>query len=223
MSETEGHRARLKSRFLGTNGAGVADYELLELALTFAIPRRDVKPLAKSLLQTFGSLGGVLTAPVEELQAISGLGPHSVVLLQVCQQLALRVRRSSLNAQPLLDNRLALLDYLYTRFASSAREEVVALYLNAQLKLLTEETLFTGTLESVSASPREVLKRALAHNAAGLILAHNHPHGAPTPSAADVQFTSQLAQAAAALGVTLHDHLIIGTEAHYSFKGAGQL
>ena len=223
MSDTSGHRQRLKERFLGTSGAGVADYELLELALTYAIPRKDVKPLAKALLAKFGTLGGVLTAPAEELQRVPGLGPASVVLLQVCQQLALRVRRAGLTEQPLLDNRLALLDYLYTRYASSTREEVHALYVNSQLKLIAEETLFTGTLETVAASPRDVLKRALAHNAAGLILAHNHPEGEPKPSAADRDFTTQLLQAASALGVTLHDHLIIGAAAHYSFKSAGQL
>jgi DNA repair protein RadC len=219
----DGHRARLKERFLGTAGAGVADYELLELALTFAIPRRDVKPLAKALLAKFGTLNSVLTAPVEELHAVHGLGPASVVLLQVCQQLALRVRRAGLGDKPLLDNRLTLLDYLYTRYASSPREEVHGLFLNNQLRLVAEETLFTGTLNEVSISPRDILKRTLAHNAAGLILAHNHPAGAPTPSPADDALTAQLAEAAKALGVTLHDHIIVGAEAHYSYKGAGKL
>jgi DNA repair protein RadC len=223
MSNAEGHRARLKARFLETGGAGVADYELLELALTFAIPRRDVKPIAKQLLKTCGSLQGVLNASPAELKKIEGMGEHSIALVQVLRQLALRVGKAQLAAKPVLDNRLVLLDYLYTRFASSVREEVVVLYLNSQLHLLAEETLFMGTLENVSASPREVLKRALEHNAAGLILAHNHPNGAPKPSQADIHFTTQLQKAALALGLELHDHLIIGAEAHYSFKAAGQL
>lgn len=219
----DGHRQRLKERFSATSGAGVADYELLELALTFAIPRRDVKPLAKALLARFGNLGGVLTAAPEDLNQVKGLGPASIMLLQVLQQLAVRMKRATLTGQPVLADRLTLLDYLYTRFANTTREECVVLFLNNQLKLLAEETLFTGTQHQVAASPREVLKKALAHNASGLILSHNHPQGAPQPSPADELFTQQLQQAATALGLTLHDHLIIGAEAHYSFKGSGKL
>ncbi|MCA3243790.1 MAG: DNA repair protein RadC [Alphaproteobacteria bacterium] len=219
----DGHRQRLKDRFSATGGAGVADYELLELTLTFAIPRRDVKPLAKALLARFGSLAGVLTAPPEDLASMPGLGPASVLLVQLVQQLTVRMKRAGLQGQPVLADRLTLLDYLYTRFASSTREEGVVLFLNAQLTLLAEETLFTGTQRQVAASPREIIKKALVHNASGLIFSHNHPHGAPQPSAADEAFTQQLQQAASALGLTLHDHLIIGADAHYSFKGAGKL
>jgi DNA repair protein RadC len=219
----DGHRQRLKARFSATGGAGVADYELLELALTFAIPRRDVKPLAKALLLKFGTLGGVLTAAPEDLQALPGLGAGSVLLIQVLQQLTIRIKRANLQGQPVLADRLTLLDYLYTRFANTMREECVVLFLNAQLTLLAEETLFTGTLQNVAVSPREVLKKALAHNASGLIISHNHPQGAPQPSPADDHFTEQLQQAATALGLTLHDHLIIGTEAHYSYKAAGKI
>ncbi len=219
----DGHRQRLKARFAGTGGAGVADYELLELALTFAIPRRDVKPLAKQLLARFGSLAGVLSAPVEDLANVAGLGPSSIMLLQVLQQLAVRMKRASLQGKPLLADRLTLLDYLYTRFATSTREECVVLYLNAQLVLLAEITLFTGSQTQLAASPRDIIKQALTHHASGLVLAHNHPQGSPQPSVQDVQFTAQLQQAAAALDLTLHDHLIIGAEAHYSFKGAGKL
>lgn len=223
ISTTEGHRQRLKARFAGTNGAGVADYELLELALTYAIPRRDVKPLAKALLAKFGSLSAVLTALPEDLHQVQGLGAGSIVFLQVVQQLSIRMKREGLTDKPMLADRLTLLDYLYTRFATSVQEECVVLYLNPQLKLLSEDTLFVGTQTALAASPREILKKALAHNAAGLILAHNHPQGAPQPSRADEEFTQQLHHAAHALGLVLHDHLIIGAEAHYSFKAAGKL
>ncbi|NBX85680.1 MAG: DNA repair protein RadC, partial [Proteobacteria bacterium] len=178
----EGHRQRLKHRFQNTNGSGVADYELLELALTFAIPRRDVKPLAKHLLEKFGSLSQVLTAPPEDLAQINGLGPSSVIFIQVIQQLAVRTRREKLQGKPLLASRLELLDYLYTLFQSKPREEFHVLYLNTQLQLITDETLFTGTLTETVAAPREILKRALSHNAAGMVVAHNHPSGTPTPS-----------------------------------------
>lgn len=218
-----GHRERLRARFVGTGGAGVADYELLELALTFAIPRRDVKPLAKDLLKQFGSLGGVLTATPEQLAAVKGLGPASVVFVQVVQQLALRVRREKVVGQPILASRLELMDYLYTKFASVGREEFCVLYLDAKMKLVADEVLFAGTLHEVSASPREVLKRALELNASGIVVAHNHPSGSPEPSSADFLFTEQLVMACAAMGVELHDHVVVGVEAHYSFKGHGKL
>ncbi len=218
-----GHRERLRARFLGTGGAGVADYELMELALTFAIPRKDVKPLAKDLLRIFGSLGGVLTATPEQLGAVKGLGPSSVAFIQVVQQLAVRVRREKVAGQPLLNSRLELLDYLYTKFASVEREEFHVLYLDSKMKLLADEVLFSGTLHEVTASPREVLKRALELNSSGLIVAHNHPSGNPEPSSADFMFTEQLMMACAAMGVDLHDHVVVGAEAHYSFKAHGKL
>lgn len=218
-----GHRQRLKERFLAGQGTGLADYELLELTLSFAIPRKDVKPLAKTLITQFGSLSGVLTATPEALAAVSGLGPHSVSLLTLVAALARRTTRQKLADQPLLATRLDLLDYLYTLFAGKAREELHVLFLTTKLQLITDETLFTGTLSFTAANPREILKKALAHNAAGLIVAHNHPSGVPTPSGPDLTFTTQLASACTAMGLTLHDHLIIGTDQHFSFKGAGHL
>lgn len=222
-SLNDGHRERLRARFVGTGGAGVADYELLELALTFAIPRKDVKPIAKELLRQFKSLSGVLVATPEQLGAVKGLGPSSVAFVQVVQQLAVRVRREKIVGQPVLASRLELLDYLYTKFAGFTREEFHVLYLDAKMKLVADEVLFTGTLHEVAVSPRDVLKRALELNASGLVVAHNHPSGAPEPSAADVLFTSQLMQACAAMGVELHDHVVIGAEAHYSFRASGKL
>lgn len=219
----DGHRERLRARFIGTGGAGVADYELLELALTFAIPRKDVKPLAKDLLRIFGSLGGVLTATPEQLAAVKGLGPASMAFIQVIQQLAVRVRREKVVGQPLLGSRLELLDYLYTKFASVEREEFHVLYMDSKMKLVADEVLFSGTLHEVSASPREVLKRALELNSSGIIVAHNHPSGNPEPSGADFLFTEQLMMACAAMGVDLQDHVVVGTEAHYSFKSNGKL
>ncbi|RYG58763.1 MAG: DNA repair protein RadC [Alphaproteobacteria bacterium] len=219
----DGHRERLRARFTGTGGAGVADYELLELALTFAIPRKDVKPLAKEMLRIFGNLSGVMTATPEQLAAVKGLGPASVAFIQVVQQLALRVRREKVVGQPLLASRLELLDYLYTKFASVEREEFHVLYMDSKMKLVADEKLFSGTLHEVTASPRDVLKRALELNSSGIIVAHNHPSGNPEPSAADFAFTEQLMMACAAMGVDLHDHVVVGTEAHYSFSSHGKL
>ena len=223
IADHMGHRARLKARFVATHGTGLADYELLELLLMFGIPRQDVKPLAKTLLTRFGSLNGVLSAPADDLRSVKGLGDSTAALLQLVQQLALRTRKEHLSAKPVLSSRLVLLDYLYTRFATTTREELVVLFVDAKLQLLQDETLFTGTLNEVTAAPREILKRALTLNAAGLVVSHNHPSGLPKPSAADHTFTQQLVQAATAVGLQLHDHIIIGTEGHYSFKGAGEL
>jgi len=223
MSDSSGHRERLKQRFLQAQGAGLADYELLELALTFAIPRRDVKPLAKALLSRFGTLHGVLTAPAADLSTFPGLGPTSGTLLQLIGSLARRIGKQKLAARPVLANRLELIDYLYTLFAGKTREEVHVLYLNNQLELITDETLFTGTLTQSGASPRDILQRALAHNAAGLVIAHNHPSGQPKPSRTDDDFTHTLDVACVSLGIQLHDHFIIGTDSHYSYKGARKL
>ncbi len=222
-SGPEGHRARLKQRFMESAGTGVADYELLELALMFAIPRRDVKPLAKTLLLKFGNLGNVLAAQPDDLAQVPGVGEGVCIFLQVVNQLARRVRKQNINSQPQLNSRLTLLDYLYTHFADKDREEFEVLFLDNALKLIKSETVFTGTLAEVNTSPREVLRRALAYNAAGVVVAHNHPSGAPKPSAADLEFTRLLMQACTAMGIELHDHIIIGTESHFSFRANGQL
>lgn len=223
MSESEGHRGRLKERFLASKGVGVADYELLELALTFAIPRKDVKPIAKALLAKFSDLNGVLRASPEQLESVDGIGNASVVLFGVIGQLALRVGREKVKKAPVLSSRLELMDYLYTLFAGKEREEFHVLFTDAKLGLIADETLFTGTLTEASVGPREVVKRALELNAAGLIVAHNHPSGTPKPSRADEDITSLLMMACTAVGLSLHDHVIVGREAHFSFKGAGKL
>jgi DNA repair protein RadC len=218
-----GHRERLKQKFAAGQGVGLQDYELLELLLTYAIPRRDVKPLAKALLTRFGSLSGVLKAEGAELASVKGLGPATATLMTLIGALSRRVTRAALSNEPVLDNRLALLDYLYSLFAGKGREEVHILYLDGRHKLLRDETLFTGTLDMAAAGPREILKHALELKAVGLVIAHNHPRGLPRPSDADQTFTIALREAAGLLEVTLHDHIIMGESEHFSFKGAGLL
>lgn len=208
---------------MASHGVGVADYELLELALTYAIPRKDVKPVAKALLVKFKDLNGVMGASHEDLAAVSGMGTSSAVLFGVMGQLALRVRREKVKKAPMLSNRLELLDYLYTLFAGKVREEFHVLFMDAKLGLVADETMFTGTLTETSVGPREVVKRALELNAAGMIVAHNHPSGEPRPSVADLALTEALMMACAAVEIELHDHVIVGAEKHYSFKGAGKL
>lgn len=219
----EGHRERLKARFLATRGVGVADYELLELALTYAIPRKDVKPIAKALLAKFSDVAGVLKASAEQLEAVEGMGPHSAVLFGLVGQLALRAGRENMRKRPVLGNRLELMDYLYTLFSAKEREEFHVLFLDARLGLIVDETMFSGTLSESCVGAREVLKRALEVNAAGLIVAHNHPSGNPRPSVSDEVLTADLSRACNAMGIVLHDHVVVGREAHFSFKGAGKL
>lgn len=222
-ASADGHRGRLRARFLEGQGVGMADHEVLELALTLAIPRRDVKPLAKDLLAKFGSLRAVLVADTAELMAMKGIGEAAVVQLKLALTFAKRVAVQELRATPILADRLSLMDYLYARFADAPREEFIGLFLDAKMQLIAAETLFTGTLDASVAAPRDIIKRALAHNAAGLIVAHNHPSGVPTPSAEDRAFTHQLADVCAGMGMVLHDHVIVGREQHFSFKGAGQV
>jgi DNA repair protein RadC len=222
-NNSDGHRMRLRERFCDTGGLGVSDYELLELALMFAIPRKDVKPIAKDLIQVFGSLNGVLLAPQEKLEAVKGMGPSSAIFVKVVQQLSLRMKREKVAKAVNLTNRIELMDYLYTKFAHLQREEFHVLYLDAKLKLVADEMIFAGTLHSVNASPREVLKRALELNCSGIIVAHNHPSGNPTPSRADMLITEQLMMACAAMGLDLHDHVIVGADTHYSFRSEGKL
>ena len=219
----DGHRGRLRARFLDGMGVGLGDHEILELALTLAIPRRDVKPLAKDMLARFGSLRGVIAADPKDLRAVPGVGEAVVVQLKLSLSLAKRVAVRELNGMPLLGDRLQLMDYLYIRFADADREEFVALFLDAKMQLIAAETMFTGTLDASVAAPRDIIKRALAHNAAGLIVAHNHPSGVPDPSPEDQKLTHMLADACAGMGITLHDHVIVGAERHYSFRGAGVL
>lgn len=219
----DGHRARLKARFRDGGGTGLADYELLELLLTYALPRRDVKPLAKQLLTVFGSLEKTLTAPVEKLEAVKGMGEGSALLFRLAHTLATRAARQKMAGKIELVNRLELMDYLYTRYADKTREELHVLFVDAKLNLLADETIFTGTLTSNISAPRDIVKRALEHNAAGLIVAHNHPSGTPRPSEPDMAFTRALHELCPALGLTLHDHIIIGQGIHYSFKSAGLL
>lgn len=204
-------------------GLGFADYELLELALTYAIPRKDVKPIAKALLAKFGDLGGVMRASAEQLESVDGMGAHSAVLFGVVGQLALRVSREKVKKAPVLGNRLELMDYLYTLYATKEREEIHVLFLDAKLGLIADETLFTGTLSESSVGTREIIKRALEVNAAGMIVSHNHPSGNPKPSVADEVLTADLARACGAVGLVLHDHVIVGAESHFSFRGAGKV
>ena len=217
------HRKRLRERFLSGGAQAVPDYELLELVLFRAIPRRDVKPLARQLLDVFGDFNGVLSAPVERLAQVSGVGEAVICELKVVEAAAHRLSRARVMQRPVISGWDAVLDYCHTTMAHRETEQFRVFYLDRKNVLVADEEQAKGTVDHVPVYPREVVKRALQLNASALILIHNHPSGDPTPSDADITMTAQIQAAADALGLTLHDHIIIGKSCELSFKAQGYL
>lgn len=203
--------------------AAIPDYELLELVLFRAIPRRDVKPLARALMDRFGDFNRVITAPEPRLRDISGVGDAVIVELKVIEAAAHRMARSRVMRQHVLSGWDALLDYCHTTMAHRETEQFRVIYLDRKNVVIGDEEQGKGTVDHVPVYPREVAKRALELNASALILVHNHPSGDPTPSQADIDMTQQIFAAYSALGLTLHDHLIIGKSRELSFRSEGYL
>jgi DNA repair protein RadC len=217
------HRQRLRARFLDGGAAALPDYELLELVLFRAIPRRDVKPLARALLDRFGDFNRVLSAPRERLRDISGVGDAVITELKIVEAAAHRMARSRILQQHVVSSWDALLDYCHTTMAHRETEQFRILFLDRKNTVIADEEQAKGTVDHVPVYPREVAKRALELNASALILVHNHPSGDPTPSHADISMTEQINAACNALGLTLHDHLIIGKSVELSFRAEGYL
>ena len=215
-----GHRERVRERFNKLGCEAFSDAELLELVLHVCIPRRDTKELAKSLLKRFGSFSAVLAAPPERLAEFAGLGDVTVTHLRVFQAAAQRFGRDRIVAdQPILSSWSALIDYCRSAMAFEDIEQFRVLFLDKRNRLIADEVQQTGTVDHTPVYPREVIKRALELSATALILVHNHPSGDPTPSSADVQMTRQIHDIAKPLGISLHDHVIIGKAGHASLKG----
>ncbi|MHA7868691.1 MAG: RadC family protein [Salipiger thiooxidans] len=217
------HRARLRERFLIGGPDALPDYELLELVLFRAIPRRDVKPLARALLERFGDFNGVLSAPSSRLHETAGVGDAVVTELKIVEAAAHRLARSRVLQKQVVTSWDALLQYCQTAMAHRDTEQFRVLFLDRKNVLIADEAQARGTVDHVPVYPREVVKRALELNASALILVHNHPSGDPTPSQADIDMTEQIQVAADALGITLHDHLVIGKSRELSFRSAGLL
>jgi DNA repair protein RadC len=215
-----GHRKRLRQRFREAGGGAVADYELLELILFQAIPRRDVKPLAKSLVEHFGSFTAVVSASRAALTEF-GLGETTIDALKVIQEASIRVTREHVKARPVFGSGQAVIDYCRAALAHADTEEFHILFLDRKNGLIAPEKQASGTVDHTPVYPREVVKRALELGASALILVHNHPSGDPSPSKADVEMTREVARAASALGIAVHDHLIIGRSGHASLKALG--
>jgi DNA repair protein RadC len=211
-----GHRQRLRDRFLVNGLESFRDYEILELLLTFAIPFSDVKPLAKKLLDVFGSFAAVLDAPPEELAKVSGMGGYSatlVILVKGCAEYYLKEQAIKRRCIPSLP---VLVDYCRTSLGGLKDEQFRVIFLNSQNEIIAEEIIQEGTVDQTVVYPRKVLEGALKHKATGLILVHNHPSGKLTPSTADKELTRAIMQAAQPLSIVVHDHLIIAKQGYYS-------
>jgi DNA repair protein RadC len=217
------HRKRLRQRFMEGGAQAMPDYELLELLLFRAIPRQDVKPLARLLLDTFGDFNRVVTATPARLQMVKGIGEAVVQDLKIVEAAAQRMMRARVMNRAVLTSWDALLDYCHTAMAHRETEQFRILFLDRKNVLIADEEQAKGTVDHVPVYPREVVKRGLELNASALILVHNHPSGDPTPSDADISMTHQIKEAAQVLGITLHDHLIIGKSRELSFRAAGYL
>ena len=217
------HRKRLRSRFMEGGATAMPDYELLELVLFRAIPRQDVKPLARLLLDTFGDFNRVVSAVPARLSMVKGVGDAVVQELKIIEAAAQRLMRAKVMNRPILTSWDALVDYCHTAMSHRETEQFRILFLDRKNVLIADEEQSRGTVDHVPVYPREVVKRALELNASALILVHNHPSGDPTPSDADISMTTQIQDAAQVLGITLHDHLIIGKSRELSFRAQGYL
>jgi DNA repair protein RadC len=219
----EGHRERLRARFLKGGADAMPDYELLELTLFAALPRRDTKPLAKALLARFGSFAEVIAAPRARLMEVKGVGESVVHHLKIVEAAAQRLAKTRVIGRPALSSWSALLDYCTTAMARCESEEFRILFLDRKNVLIADEVQNRGTVDHTPVYPREIVKRALELSASAIILVHNHPSGDPTPSKADIMMTREIVAAAKALGLAVHDHLVIGRGGHASFKSLGLL
>src|SRR5215475_717712 len=214
-----GHRERLRGRFREAGAAALSDYELLELLLFRALPRRDVKPLAKSLLEKFGSFAEVVAAPEARLREVKGLGESGITELKIVQAAASRFLRGAVKHRPALSSWSAVIDYCRTVQGFAEKEQFRVLFFDKRNQLIADEVQQTGTVDHTPVYPREVVKRALELSATAIILVHNHPSGDPTPSRADIQMTQAIIDVAKPLGISVHDHIIVGKDGHASLKG----
>lgn len=215
-----GHRARLRER-LAEGPDALLDHEVIEYLLALAIPRRDTKPLARALIARFGGIGEVLSADWSQLTQVRGMGETSTAALKIAQAAALRLLKAEVKARPILGSWQALLDYLRADMAFLSVERVRILHLNSRNMLIRDDLMSEGTVDQAAIHVREVIRRAMDLGSTALILVHNHPSGAPQPSQQDIAITRQIADAGKRMGITVHDHIIIGSEGHVSLRGMG--
>lgn len=218
-----GHRKRLRQRFQEGGPDAVPEYELLELLLFRVMRNGDVKPIANRLIRTFGDFNGVISAPFARLQEVEGVGPEMALDLKLIEASAHRMARGRILGKPVLSNWNQLLDYCRVSMSHRDTEQFRILFLDRKNVLIADELQAKGTVDHVPVYPRELIKRALDLNASALILVHNHPSGDPTPSDADIRMTGQIVAACDAMGITVHDHLVVGKSRETSFRSEGYL
>ncbi len=220
-TDPSGHRERLRARLLEGGGDAFLDYELLEYILGLAIPRRDTKPLAKRLLAEFGSFPALLAASPAELARVDGLSAGGAAALKFVEAAALRSLRAAALDRPVLSGWQALTDYLHAAMAHRVTEEFRVIFLNNRNILIRDEAMGSGTVNAAPVYPREIVKRALELGASGLVLVHNHPSGDPQPSRDDIAMTKAVIEAGKHLGLSVHDHVVVGRTGHASFRTLG--
>lgn len=216
-----GHRERLRQRFRKSGGEALQKYELVELILFRAVPRRDIKPLAKLLIERFGDLSGIFTAQVEALREIPGMSENMITELKLIEAVALEVGKSRILHKPLLSSWEHLIAYCRAKTADKTTEEFHVVFLDKKNQIIADEIMGRGTVDHAPVYPREVIKRALQLDASALVLMHNHPSGDPTPSRADIDMTRKIQDLASGFSIRLHDHIIIGRQSEVSFKNMG--
>jgi len=216
-----GHRRRLRQRFDANGADALADYELLELLLFRSIPRADTKPIAKALIDHFGSFAEVLAAPSRRLKEVRGVGASIATELKIVHAAGLRLAKPELNTRRAISDWDTLITYCHTAMALETREQFRVLFLDKRNGLLADEVMNQGTVDHTPAYPREIVRRAIELGSTAVILVHNHPSGDPAPSRADIDMTAKIITAARALGIVVHDHIIIGREDHFSFQSSG--
>ena len=218
-----GHRQRLRDKLLNNGSEALADYELLELVLSIAIPRRDVKPFAKDLINTFKTFGGVITANQSDLKQVKGVGDTVIATLKIIEASQIKTLKDKIENTSIISSWTELIDYCKLNIGNKDTEEFHILYLNTKCHLIKDETHSTGTINTSSVYPREILKEVLKIGATSIIIVHNHPTGDTTPSKADIQITNKIKETLKTIDVSLHDHLIVAKGNYISFKMLGLL
>jgi len=217
----KGHRERLRKRFLKSGLSGFHDYEIIELLLTYALCRRDVKPLAKALIERFGGLRGVFDASLEDLRSIKGIGKSSAVLIKLLKVGADEYLKEKIKGKEVLSSLGDVLDYFRHALSGEKIEKFMAVYLNTKNRIVGTEVLHEGTIDQAAVYPRQVIEGAIRNAASAIIFVHNHPSGDPSPSPEDRAITESLSRAAAAVDIAVHDHVIIGCNSHFSARRSG--
>jgi len=217
----EGHRERLREKFNQSRLSAFLDYEIVELLLTLGTARKDCKLQAKQAIERFKTLRGVLEAPPEELQKIKGISPYNTFVIKFVQELAREFLKEQILNKPYCKSSQEVFDYLYLSMRDLQKETFKVMFLNAQNQVIEVENLFEGTLTASAVYPREIIEKAIRHNAAALIFAHNHPSGNPKPSDNDKQITQDLVFAANIMQIKVLDHIVIGDNKYFSFADEG--